>query len=38
MLQLSLGNCTAPNTIVLGNVMVEKAGAIELVSDTVYTF
>ena len=38
VLQLSLGNCTAPNTIVLGNVMVEKAGAIELVSDTVYTF
>ena len=38
VIQLSLGNCSAPNSIVLSNVKVEKAGAIELVSDTIYTF
>ena len=38
VLQLSLGRCTAPNSIILSGVKVEKAGAIELVSDTVYSF
>lgn len=37
-LQLSLGNCSAPNSIFVSNVKVEKAGAVELVSDTVYNF
>ena len=38
VLQLSLGNCQAPNTLVVSNVSVEKAGGIELVSDTIYSF
>lgn len=38
MIQLSLGNCSPPNSIILSNVKVEKAGAIDLVSDTIYTF
>ena len=38
VIQLSLGNCVAPNTIYLSDVKVEKAGKINLVSDTVYTF
>ena len=38
VIQLSLGNCSAPNSIVLNKVSVEKAGAINLVSDTIYTF
>ena len=37
-IQLSLGNCTAPNSIILSNLKVEKAGTINLVSHTVYTF
>ncbi len=36
--QLSLGNCTTPNTIILSDVKVEKAGGIYLVSDTIYHF
>ena len=36
--QLSLGNCTTPNTIILSDVKVEKAGKIYLVSDTIYHF
>lgn len=38
VIQLSLGNCLPPNSIILSNVKVEKAGAIDLVSDTIYTF
>jgi len=38
VIQLSLGNCSAPNSIILSNVKVEKAGEIDLVSDTIYTF
>ena len=38
VIQLSLGNCTAPNSIILGGLAVEKAGEIDLISDTVYTF
>lgn len=38
VIQLSLGNCSPPNSIILSNVKVEKAGAINLVSDTIYTF
>ena len=38
VIQLSLGNCAAPNSIILSGVKVEKAGAIEKVSDTIYTF
>ena len=38
VIQLSLGNCAPPNSIMLSNVKVEKAGAIDLVSDTIYTF
>lgn len=38
VLQLSLGNCAPPNSVILSNVKVEKAGAIDLVSDTIYTF
>jgi hypothetical protein len=37
-IQLSLGNCSAPNSIILKDVKVEKAGKINLVSDTVYYF
>ncbi len=37
-LQLSLGSCSAPNSIFVSNVKVEKAGAVELISDTVYNF
>ena len=36
--QLSLGNCTTPNTIIVSDVKVEKAGGIYLVSDTIYNF
>ena len=38
VIQLSLGNCTTPNNIILSDVKVEKAGKVFLVSDTVYTF
>lgn len=38
VIQLSLGNVVAPNTIYLSDVKVEKAGEINLVSDTIYTF
>ena len=38
VIQLSLGNCSAPNSIILSNVNVEKAGTIDLISDTIYTF
>ncbi|MBQ6249229.1 MAG: hypothetical protein IJJ88_03350 [Oscillospiraceae bacterium] len=38
VIQLSLGNCAPPNSIILEKVAVEKAGRIDLVSDTVYTF
>ena len=38
VIQLSLGNCTAPNTIFLSDVKVEKAGKFSLVSDTIYHF
>ena len=38
VIQLSLGNCTSPNSIVLSNLAVEKAGTINLVSDTIYEF
>ncbi len=38
VIQLSLGNIEAPNTIFLSDVKVEKAGKINLVSDTIYTF
>ena len=37
-IQLSLGNCTTPNTFFLSDVRVEQAGKIDLVSDTIYTF
>ncbi|MBQ1900655.1 MAG: hypothetical protein II153_07060, partial [Erysipelotrichaceae bacterium] len=36
--QLSLGNCVAPNTITLSDVKVEKAGKINQVSDKIYIF
>ena len=38
VIQLSLGNCPAPNTLFISDVRVQKAGKVELVSDTVYTF
>ena len=38
VVQLSLGNCVAPNTFFLSDVKVEKAGEVNLVSDTIYTF
>ena len=38
VLQLSLGNCPAPNTVILSNLKVERAGTINLISDTIYTF
>lgn len=38
VIQLSLGNCMPPNSIILSDVKVEKAGAINPVSDTIYTF
>ena len=38
VIQLSLGNCAPPNSIILEKVAVEKAGRIDLVSDTIYTF
>lgn len=38
VIQLSLGNCTSPNSIILSNLAVEKAGTINLVSDTIYEF
>ena len=36
--QLSLGNCAAPNTITLSDVKVEKAGKINQISDKIYVF
>ena len=38
VVQLSLGNCVAPNTVFFRDIKVEKAGKIDLVSDTIYTF
>ena len=38
VIQVSLGNCLAPNTIFLTDVKVEKAGKVNLVTDTIYTF
>ena len=38
VIQLSLGNCSAPNSIMLESVKVEKAGKIDPISDTIYTF
>ena len=38
VIQLSLGNCPAPNSIVVSGITVEKAGPIDPVSDTIYTF
>ena len=38
VVQLSLGKCAAPNTVILSNLKVERAGEINLVSDTIYTF
>lgn len=38
VIQLSLGNCSAPNSIILSDVQVEKAGTIIPISDTIYTF
>ena len=38
VIQLSLGTCAPPNSIILEKVAVEKAGRIDLVSDTIYTF
>ena len=38
VVQVSLGNSPAPNTIFVSDVKVEKAGDINLVSDTIYTF
>ena len=38
VIQLSLGNYTPPNSIILSGLKVEKAGKINLVSDTIYTF
>ena len=38
VIQLSLGNCTTPNNIIVEDVKVEEAGRIYLVSDTIYHF
>ena len=38
VIQLSLGTCAPPNSIILDHVKVEKAGSIDLISDTIYTF
>lgn len=38
VIQLSLGNCVAPNTIMVSDVKVEKAGKINLISDKIYVF
>ena len=38
VIQLSLGNCEAPNSLTLSGLSVEKAGPVELISDTIYTF
>ncbi|MBR3310755.1 MAG: hypothetical protein IKG15_02905 [Solobacterium sp.] len=38
VIQLSLGNCVAPNTIMVSDVQVEKAGKINLISDKIYVF
>ena len=38
VVQLSLGNCASPNSIILNRFNIEKAGETELVSDTIYTF
>lgn len=38
IIQLTLGNATAPTTFNVGHVKVEKAGTTSQVSDTIYTF
>ena len=38
VIQLSLGTCAPPNSIILERVKVEKAGNIDLISDTIYNF
>ena len=38
ILQVSLGNCAAPNAVTVSNVHVEEAGNLVPVSETVYTF
>lgn len=38
IIQVSLGNCAAPNTITVSNVQVNEAGALQVVSDTEYGF
>ena len=38
VIQLSLGNCIPPNSIILSGLKVEKAGTVNLISDTIYTF
>ena len=38
VIQLSLGNCAPPNSVILDSVRVEKAGEIQIVSDTIYSF
>ena len=38
VIQLSLGTCSPPNSIILEKVSVQKAGKVDLVSDTIYTF
>ena len=38
VVQLSLGTCSPPNSIILDKFSVTKAGAVNLVSDTIYSF
>ena len=38
VIQLSLGTCAPPNSIILEDLAVTKAGVINQVSDTIYTF
>ena len=38
VIQISHGNCEAPNSLTLSGLSVEKAGPVELISDTIYTF
>ena len=38
ILQVSLGNCAAPNAVTVSSVHVEEAGNLVPVSETVYTF
>ncbi len=38
VIQLSLGNCSAPNSVILSDVAVEEAGDLNFLSDTIYTF